>query len=106
MTETTKPIIECTPTRWRILDEWYPQYGIVAGGVEVQERRNRDGNTCYAVVLRSSWELSKSGDVSYMPIPSERSERYLSEHRWSKLDDAIAAAQIFAERCLEGGAVR
>lgn len=97
---TDLPTIRCQPIKWEILPEFYPQYGQVSGGVYVETRYDRHGNTSYAVTIRNSYELSKEGSVDYQPIPSERSEEYLAEHRWGKLDEAIAVAQLLAERCL------
>lgn len=95
------PHIRCEPIKWEILPQFYPSYGMVSGGVYVETRYNRHGNTTYAVTLRDSYELSKEGSLDYRPIPSERDENYLMQHRWDKLDDAIAAAQLLAERCLQ-----
>lgn len=91
------PPIVADPCRWEILEQFYPSYGKVAGGVYIERRSQRNGDTKYAVVLRDTWELSWLGDWDYMPQPSSRDDNYLSNHRFDKLDDAIAAAQIACE---------
>jgi hypothetical protein len=96
-----RPVIQSLPIRWRVLGEWCPSYGHIAGGIYIEERLNRHGNTMYAIVLRDHWELSKEMNWDYMPIPSERSDEYLQTHRWDSLTDVICVAQMAAEVELE-----
>ena len=95
------PVIEAAPTRWRILAEFYPNFGIVSGGIYVEQKRNLHDSITYGVVLRDSWELSKSGEWDDRPMPSNRSDDYLMTHRWSSLDEAIKAAQVAAKKLLD-----
>ena len=106
MMDTEPPKVEQTPVRWRILAEWCPIYGHISGGIYVEERRNREHRVSYAIVLRDTWELSKSGDWDDQPIPSDRDAEYLGNHRWTSLTNAFIVVKKAARKMLmcEGGA--
>lgn len=39
------PQIECEPLSWRVLREFYPQYGVISGGVTVERREGAKART-------------------------------------------------------------
>jgi hypothetical protein len=95
--QTQRPEIEFTPTQYRILKEWYPAYGRIAGGIFIEEAEQRDGSIKFAVRMRH-WELSKSGEWDFAPASSERTDEYLASHRWDSLDEAKDAAWVAAQK--------
>jgi len=97
-----RPTIRRDPIEWEILPEFYPQYGRVSGGIHVVRKLRPDGAAWYAVIVRSSFALSRDGTLDYEPMPSSRTDEYLLQHRWDRWEDAVAVAEIYAEQCLAG----
>ncbi len=99
---TYRPPIEAVPVKFRILDDFCPEYGQIAGGVYVEQRLNREGEATWAVVLRNTWELHVNGKRwDRLPIPSSRTDHYIKTHRWKDLDAAVSAAQKSAREILD-----
>jgi hypothetical protein len=96
-----KPSIEFTPITWRVLEQFYPSYGRVSGGVEIREMQRPDGPPRYAIYRSFGRALSHSGKWDYEPIPSSRDDEYLVTHRWETLDRAREAATLAAQEMLE-----
>ena len=86
-------------TEFELLEQYYPRYGQVAGGVTIQRRRDRYGDVRWAVMLRG-YALNHAGDLEWEPLPSSRDDAYLERTRWETLDAAWEAAEALAARCL------
>ena len=90
------PGIEFRPIKWQVLEEFYPHYGHIAGGITIDEVKQRDGGVRYAVRMRSFFDLNRDGNWDYAPMPSDRDDEYLETHRWDTLDEAQRVAQLVA----------
>jgi len=66
---------------------------IPAFPILVEACRQADGSLKWAVRQRTQWCLSKSGEWDFEPIPSARTNQWLTDHRWNDRKDAIKAAQ-------------
>src|SRR5215510_3056134 len=94
-----QPEIECTPTQYRILKEWSPSYGRIAGGIFIEEVGQDDGSVKFAVRMRQ-FDLNKSGQWDFAPTPSNRDGAYVILHRWDCLETAKEAATLAAKAIL------
>ena len=80
-------------TTFQILPEFYPAYGIIAGGITISRREQRGGAYKWVVMLRDIYVLSRSGNWLYERQPSSRTNAYLSKTRFDTLDDAWITAE-------------
>jgi hypothetical protein len=92
------PQVEFEAVRWRILEEFYPEFGRRLGDIYVEEVQGH-GGVKYAIRMRSCC-FGQNEEWEYEPMPSSRTDEWLAEYRWPTLTKARQAAQREAERML------
>jgi len=59
----------------------------------VVERRSYPNDPEMWAILADSMCLSKDGKWDYEPMPSNRSDEFIENHRWNNLDEAVRIAE-------------
>jgi hypothetical protein len=79
--------VDVLPTKWDVSILPRGDINRLAWSITVAYR----GNDLYAVLIRDHWCLSRSGEAEIEPIPSERTDEWIADHRFP-LDEALRLA--------------
>ena len=72
--------------------QWWVEMPSVYGEMTIIRTPQMSGPDLYKVMKRV-YCLSKTGEWDFEPIPSSRTEEYLSSHRFGTFEEALVAAR-------------